>query len=185
MVCLGELQKIICGHFGSESGFQISEFGHHILTQNGFPSGPMTHTTRGLITYPSLMHLESFQMVYTWYGVSGRVTKNHLWSFWVRIRFPNFRIRTPHSDTKWIPLGPHDSYNSWVDSIPLPDACRVSSVGFGANWRHRGTYRDPFMVIFDKKWTYFCSEIRTRDVSSGTERTYQLDYAVKSGASPF
>jgi hypothetical protein len=60
--------------------FQNSET--TILTQNGFPSGPMTPTTRGLIVYHS------------------------------------------------------------------PDACRVSSVGFEANWRHKGTYRDPFVVIW-------------------------------------
>jgi hypothetical protein len=81
MVCLGELQKIICGHFGSESGFQISEFGHHILTQNGFPSGPMTPTTRGLIVYHSLMHVESLQLVLGPTDVTGGLTEIHLWSF--------------------------------------------------------------------------------------------------------
>jgi hypothetical protein len=42
-----------CNKNNENSFFRYSEFGYHILTQNGFPSGPMTPTTRGLIVYHS------------------------------------------------------------------------------------------------------------------------------------
>jgi hypothetical protein len=49
--CMGVYGSVLS--FLDVFGFRIRGFGNHILTQNGFPSGPMTPITRGLITYPS------------------------------------------------------------------------------------------------------------------------------------
>jgi hypothetical protein len=49
--CMGVCGSVLS--FFHVFGFRIRGFGNNILTQNGFPSGPMTPTTRGLIAYTS------------------------------------------------------------------------------------------------------------------------------------
>jgi hypothetical protein len=87
----------------------------------------MTPVTYDLIAYHfpdafrvSSAGLESLQLVLGPNDVTGGLIEIHLWSFWVQILFPNLGIREQYFDTEWIPLGPHDSYNSWVNSIHLP-----------------------------------------------------------------
>jgi hypothetical protein len=49
--CMGVCGSVLS--FFHRFWFRIRGFGNNILTQNGFPSGPMTPTTRGLIAYTS------------------------------------------------------------------------------------------------------------------------------------
>jgi hypothetical protein len=58
------------------------------------------------------MHVESLQLVLGPNDVTGGLIEIHLWSFWVRILFPNLGIPKTHFDTECIPLGAHDSYDS-------------------------------------------------------------------------